>query len=112
MKLWVKFENGLITEGPISMEEQPNGFVEYVEVIQLPSSYKTVNVSVALVEGKCIKTVTADVSYSIQRQKAYPSPGDQLDMLWHAMNAGVLPKVEPFFSDVANIKAQYPKPTA
>jgi hypothetical protein len=33
-----------------------------------------------------------------------------MDMLWHAMDTGVLPKVEPFYTDILNIKAQYPKP--
>ena len=51
------------------------------------------------------------VSYAGQRRAAYPTTGDQLDMLWHAMNDGVLPKVEPFYSDIKAVKARFPKPS-
>jgi hypothetical protein len=112
MKRWVKFADGKITEGPIGADEQPEGFIEYDEVLDLPPGHGTVSVSLELVDGKCIKTVTATPVYYVQRQASYPSIGDQLDMFWHAMDEGVLQKVEPFYSDVANIKNQYPKPTA
>lgn len=49
-------------------------------------------------------------TYDVQRALAYPSVGSQLDCLWHAMNDGVLPKVEPFYSNVKAVKEQYPKP--
>lgn len=44
------------------------------------------------------------------RKMAYPSVGDQLDLLWHAMDDGVMPKVEPFYSNIKAVKEQYPKP--
>lgn len=47
--------------------------------------------------------------YVYQRKSSYPALGDQMDALWHAMNNGVLPKVEPFYSDVKAVKEQYPK---
>jgi hypothetical protein len=112
MKSWVKFVDGQIVEGPIGLDEQPQDFIEYVEVLNLPPAHGPVTVSVALVEGKCVKTVTASVSYTVQRQNAYPSLGDQLDMLWHAMDNNTLSRVEPFYTDIANVKEKYPKPTA
>lgn len=47
--------------------------------------------------------------YVYDRKSAYPALGDQMDALWHAMNNGVLPKVEPFYSDIKAVKEQYPK---
>ncbi|WP_349987198.1 hypothetical protein ABMQ39_20765 [Pseudomonas alloputida] len=45
-----------------------------------------------------------------QRRAAdYPPVEEQLDMLWHAMNEGRMPKAEPFFSTLQQIKQQYPK---
>lgn len=44
------------------------------------------------------------------RRQAYPAIGDQLDMLWHAMDAGVLPKIEPMYSDIKAVKAANKKP--
>lgn len=46
----------------------------------------------------------------LARRLAYPPVGDQLDCLWKAMRDGALPKVEPFFSDIAAVKAAHPKP--
>lgn len=48
--------------------------------------------------------------YKYQRQTDYPSIGDQLDMLWHAMDADVTKRIEPFYSSIKNIKDRYPKP--
>lgn len=48
--------------------------------------------------------------WQIQRMKAYPSYGDQFDMLWHAMDDGIIPKIEPFYTERKNVKEQYPKP--
>lgn len=45
-----------------------------------------------------------------QRRAAYPPIGDQLDALWHAMGAGVLPKVQPWYDAIAAVKAAHPKP--
>lgn len=43
------------------------------------------------------------------RAEAYPTLTEQLDMLWHAMNNGSIPKAEPFFSRIQEVKDQYPK---
>ena len=46
-----------------------------------------------------------------QRIDHYPPIGDQLDMLWHAMKAGQIPKAEPFYSKIEAVKARFPKPS-
>lgn len=43
------------------------------------------------------------------RAAAYKPLGDQLDDLWHAMDAGILPKVEPFYSDNKAVKVKFAK---
>lgn len=48
-------------------------------------------------------------TYITDRKGAYPPVGDQLDMLWHAMNRGELTKVEPFYSQLKAVKDKYPK---
>lgn len=50
------------------------------------------------------------LQYWQERLDAYPTIGDQLDAFWHAMNNGVIPKVEPFFSQIKAVKDAYPKP--
>lgn len=49
-------------------------------------------------------------TWQVQRIKAYPSYGDQFDMLWHAMDDGTIPKVEPFYTEIKAVKEQFPKP--
>lgn len=49
-------------------------------------------------------------NYARLRQAAYPSLAEQLDMLWHAMDAGSLPKAEPFYSQLKAVKEKLPKP--
>lgn len=111
MPMFVRFEDGNILEGPVHLEDCPDGFVEYREVNEAPADCIDVVVTLTLENGVCVKTFTGSSSYVKQRQAAYPSAGDQLDMLWHAMNSGVLPIVEPFYSNILAIKNQYPKPS-
>lgn len=46
-----------------------------------------------------------------QRARSYPPIGDQLDAIWHAMDQGLLPKIEPMYSSVLAVKQKLPKPT-
>ena len=50
--------------------------------------------------------------YHYQRRQNFPSIGDQLDMLWHAMDEGELTKIEPFYTEIQNVKLQYPPVTS
>ncbi|MBF8688051.1 MULTISPECIES: hypothetical protein [Pseudomonas] len=43
------------------------------------------------------------------RATDYPAIEEQLDMLWHAMDQGTMPKAEPFYSTIRRVKQQYPK---
>lgn len=48
-------------------------------------------------------------SYRKLRAQNYPKLEDQLDMLWHGMDAGTCPKCEPFYSNIKKIKEAYPR---
>jgi hypothetical protein len=49
-------------------------------------------------------------SYVRQRAASYPFIGDQLDMLWHAMDADPASRLEPFYSAIKAVKDEFPKP--
>lgn len=49
------------------------------------------------------------VKYKMLRKVSYPDVGQQLDAIWHAMDTGVLPKIEPMYSDVKATKEKFPK---
>ena len=48
-------------------------------------------------------------TYVGNRIRNYPTIGDQLDALYHAMDAGILPKVPEFYNTIKAIKDKYPK---
>ena len=50
-----------------------------------------------------------ELGYSSKRSAAYPGVGEQLDCLWHAMDEGTLPKVDPFYSNILAVKQAHPK---
>ena len=48
-------------------------------------------------------------AYIDKRRSEYLDIGEQLDMLWHAMDTGVLPKVDSFYDINKSIKDKFPK---
>ena len=49
-------------------------------------------------------------NYQRQRQPEYPAIGEQLDMLWHAIDDGTLDKTSDFYTSLKATKDKYPKP--
>lgn len=47
--------------------------------------------------------------HAARRASEYPAVEEQLDMLWHAMDQGVMPKAEPFYTTLQKVKQQHPK---
>lgn len=50
--------------------------------------------------------------YVERRQAHYPTVAAQLDMLWHAMDRGEIPKATDFYNSVAAVKSAFPKAAA
>jgi len=48
-------------------------------------------------------------SNEYQRLRQYPSLGDQLDMLWHAIDNGTLNKTSDFYTAIKAVKDAHPK---
>lgn len=51
-----------------------------------------------------------NTKYQKDRQKEYPPIGDQLDMLWHAIDDNSLDKNSNFYLTLKQVKDNYPKP--
>lgn len=49
--------------------------------------------------------------YKLKRKEAYEkiSIEDQLDMLWHSMDSGEIPRSEDFFQAILSVKNKYQK---
>lgn len=54
--------------------------------------------------------ITHRADYKTARARTYPKIADQLDMLWHAMDRGELPKVQEFYDAIKSVKDRSPKP--
>ena len=63
------------------------------------------------VEDKVAELVQArlDTQYQRDRKKQYPFLGDQLDMLWHAIDNGTLNKTSDFYTAIKAVKDAHPK---
>ncbi len=61
------------------------------------------------VEEQAEQELYDNVGYDVKRSREYAPISDQLDMLWHAMDTGILPKVDSFYSINKSIKDKYPK---
>jgi hypothetical protein len=102
---WAKVENGQIVSGP-STYKPDDTYVEYVEVLNLTQPYSRVNVDIALVDGKCVKTVTSVPDYRAQREAEYPPITDYLDGIVKGDQA----QIDAYIAACQAVKAKYPKP--
>ena len=50
------------------------------------------------------------VEYQYKRKPEYPSLEEQLDLLWHAIDAGKLNKTSDFYKKLKAVKENNPKP--
>lgn len=57
-----------------------------------------------------LETPSIVVDYKTERRCHYPAIGDQLDMLWHAIDTDSLDKNSDFYKELKKIKDKYPKP--
>ena len=48
-------------------------------------------------------------NYQRQRRPEYPAIGEQLDLLWHAIDDGTLDKTSDFYTSLKATKDKYPK---
>ena len=50
------------------------------------------------------------IEYKHDRKEQYPDIGDQLDMLWHAIDTGTLDQTSEFYTTLKEVKDNNPKP--
>lgn len=87
-------------DGPL-----PAGWVKVNEVVMFGRMRKRL-IGGAVID---VEPIVKD-NYISRRVSSYPHVADQLDALWHAMDQGLLPKIEPMYSSVLAVKQKHPKP--
>jgi hypothetical protein len=60
-------------------------------------------------EIELLQAELAAKEYQYQRASNYPEIGNQLDMLWHAIDNGTLNKTSDFYTAIKAVKDAYPK---
>lgn len=90
--------------------------VSGAEVVVRNGEVEWINPSVAPVTDEEIQTeldrllsVYDANEYKRQRAQEYPGLGDQLDMLWHAIDNGTLNKTSDFYTTIKAVKDAIPK---
>jgi hypothetical protein len=63
-----------------------------------------------LVDGVPREKEIPPLNYEIKRKREYPVIGEQLDLLWHAIDDGTLDKTSDFYTSLKATKDKYPKP--
>lgn len=61
------------------------------------------------IDAELIRLQATYEANEYQRLRQYPSLGDQLDMLWHAIDNGTLNKTSDFYTAIKAVKDAHPK---
>ncbi len=100
--------SGIVQNGNADLIQVPDGCALHLGVATTLGATRQM-----LVDGKVVDTQEPifEATYQTKRRGAYPSVGEQMDMLWHAMNNGDTTKIEPFYSEILAVKQRFPKPS-
>ena len=85
--------------------------VEGEDLDQITWHDGTTPISKSDIQAKITELQTAydALEYQRQRQPEYPAIGEQLDLLWHAIDDGTLDKTSDFYTSLKATKDKYPK---
>lgn len=108
MKTYARLDGNGYVVATFSSQQPPADAIEYPESAPRLSFQRIRYDSGQFVQTD--ETWEPEPSYDLARVLAYPSLGDQMDMLWHAMDDNVIPRVEPFYSQIKAVKDAHPKP--
>ena len=76
--------------------------LNWLDTVQSKPTKEEVSQAVAIVQAEY-------TAQEYQRLRKYPPIGDQLDMLWHAIDNGTLNKTSDFYTAIKAVKDAHPK---
>ena len=76
--------------------------LEWLDTVKRKPTEAEVNIELARLQVEY-------TAQEYQRLRQYPSIGDQLDMLWHAIDNGTLNKTSDFYTAIKAVKDAHPK---
>jgi len=84
-------------------------FKNYFDYVNANDEEKTLIISQYPTSDENMFFSAIEQSKNILRRSEYPPIQEQLDMLWHGMNADETKRIEPFYTLIKEIKEKYPK---
>ena len=83
------------------------------ETVDGVTTYTAVKGDLTPIDEELKAELEADIiatQYQRDRMPEYPDKGEQLDMLWHAIDEGTLDKTSDFYTEIKSVKDAHPKP--
>jgi hypothetical protein len=79
-----------------------DGSINWIDTVQTQPTQSQI-------DAEIIRLALVYNAQEYQRLRQYPSLGDQLDMLWHAIDNGTLNKTSDFYTAIKAVKDAHPK---
>lgn len=79
-----------------------DGSINWIDTVQTQPTQSEI-------DAEIIRLASVYNAQEYQRLRQYPSLGDQLDMLWHAIDNGTLNKTSDFYTAIKAVKDAHPK---
>jgi len=107
----MKTLNQLTSEaiGVLYPETVSSGKSSEGEWIALDSEQVGITISQSAIDAKLVELQAEYDNAQYARDRQYPSTGDQLDMIFHAIEAGTLDTTSEFFTTLKAVKDANPK---
>jgi len=116
------FITGILPENDLSNQSNYESSIDYDSVVDLESELtdQVIFFSCKIEDGKIVenesderKNLRETKLARVQRREEYPEIGEQLDMLYHAMDADsdLKTKFSSFYNTIKSVKQKYPKPS-
>ena len=101
----------MITEAILKINPNAQVTVNEDDINQITWHNGTTPIPVADIEAKMTELQAEYDANQYQRDRVYPSIGDQLDMLWHTMdkNTELQHKFYDFYQTIKKVKVAHPK---
>ena len=110
------FENNKILYGPQEITRKGgDGWIQYISHVEFPIYDGEYLVIEYVEEDNLVVQKKAGIPtniHKIERSSEYPGFDEQLDLLWHAIDAGAFgdpAKLTDFYTTLKTVKDNYPK---
>jgi|TARA_R110002110_G_scaffold109622_3_gene273370 hypothetical protein len=107
-------ETQTVVKGAQAVAGEGDGWLPFIEGESIVVNPKTQTATYAISDDGCFVYLKIegdpDLTWEQKRIEAYGVLEDQLDKIWHDIDAGKLDKTGAFYAHVKSVKDAHPKP--